>query len=49
MRKEHPAASYDTLPGEVKGYISELTMEIYDRKQEIAGGIWFASSQMSTN
>jgi hypothetical protein len=34
MRQEHPAASYDTLPGEVKGYISELTMEIYDRKQE---------------
>jgi exonuclease I len=24
MRPEHPAASYDTLPGEVKVYIGEL-------------------------
>ena len=34
MRREHPAASYDTLPGEVKVYIGELTLEIYDTKQE---------------
>jgi hypothetical protein len=34
MRREHPAASYDTLPGEVKVYMGELTLEIYDTKQE---------------
>ena len=34
MRREHPAASYDTLPGEVKVYIGELTLEVYDRSQE---------------
>jgi hypothetical protein len=34
MRREHPAARYDTLPREVKLYLGELTLEVYDRRQE---------------
>jgi hypothetical protein len=34
MRKEHPAASYDSLPKEVRMCMSKLELQIYDRTQE---------------
>lgn len=34
MRKDHPAATYDSLPKEVRMYLSKLELEIYDKTQE---------------
>ena len=34
MQKEHPAASYDSLPKEVRMYMIKIGMELYDKKQE---------------
>ena len=34
MRKDHPAASYDNLPKEVRMYMSKLELQLYDKTQE---------------
>jgi hypothetical protein len=34
MQEKHPCADYDSLPEEVRRYISNLTLENYDKKQE---------------
>jgi hypothetical protein len=34
MQEKHPSADYDSLPEEVKRYIGNLEMEIYDNKQQ---------------
>jgi hypothetical protein len=44
MRKEHPAASYDSLLKEVRMYMSKLELEIYNKTQEsLVGGCFVVS------
>lgn len=35
MQPKHPAAQEDDLPEEVRDYIGQLEMELYDKKQEV--------------
>ena len=44
MRKDHPAASYDNLPKEVRMYMSKLELQLYDKTQEgLARGCFVVS------
>ena len=38
MQPKHPAAQEDDLPEEVRDYIGQLELDLYDKKQEIAAG-----------